>query len=127
MPQATGNFDITLTPTTPADSPIATMALSKTWHGDLSGTSTGHMLAYRTATEGSAGYVAMEHVTATLAGRSGSFTLQHHGLMDKGAPALSVVVVPHSGTQGLTGLTGTLDIIISPGRHDYTFAYNLPG
>ena len=124
--QATGNFDITLTPTTPADSPIATMALSKTYHGDLSGKSTGHMLAFRSAVEGSAGYVAMEHVTATLAGRSGSFTLQHNGLMDKGAPSLAVVVVPDSGTEGLTGLTGTLDIIISPGRHDYKFDYTLP-
>ncbi|WP_420381430.1 DUF3224 domain-containing protein [Novosphingobium sp.] len=124
--QAIGNFDITMTPTGAPGNPIGTMALAKTYHGDLSGTSTGHMLAFRSAVEGSAGYVAMERVTGVLEGRTGAFTLQHNGLMDKGVPSLSVVVVPDSGSEDLVGLTGSLDIIISPGRHDYKFTYNLP-
>jgi hypothetical protein len=102
------------------------MSLDKTFHGDLSGTSTGQMLAFRSAVEGSAGYVAMERVTATLAGRKGAFTLQHNGLMDKGTPSLTVVVVPDSATEELLGLTGTMTINVSPGRHDYVFRYVLP-
>jgi hypothetical protein len=65
-------------------------------------------------------------VTASLDGREGSFTLQHSGLMDKGAPSLTVVVVPDSATEGLAGLTGTMNIVVTPGRHDYQFRYTLP-
>jgi hypothetical protein len=123
---ATGTFDVTLAPTSPPDHPITALSLDKTFQGDLSGTSTGQMLAFRSTTEGSAGYVAMERVTATLSGREGSFTLQHNGLMDKGTPSLTVIVVPDSGTEGLVGLTGAMTITVTPGRHDYRFDYTLP-
>ena len=124
--EATGTFEVRLTPAESEDSPIATLSIDKTFQGDLQGTSVGQMLAFRTPVEGSAGYVAMERVTGMLAGRHGSFTLQHNGLMDRGAPSLAVVVVPDSGTDGLSGLTGTMEIIVSPGRHDYRFHYRLP-
>lgn len=124
--EATGTFEVRLTPAESGDGPIATLSIDKTFHGDLQGTSVGQMLAFRTPVEGSAGYVAMERVTGTLAGRHGSFTLQHNGLMDRGTPSLAVVVVPDSGTDGLSGLTGTMEIIVSPGRHDYRFHYGLP-
>jgi hypothetical protein len=65
------------------------MSIDKTCHGDLQGTSVGQMLAFRSGVDGSAGYVAMERVTASLGGREGSFTLQHSGLMDKGAQSLT--------------------------------------
>ena len=68
----------------------------------------------------------MELVDGTLGGREGSFTLQHSGLMGKGAPSLTVVVVPDSATGGLGGLTGTMNIVVTPGRHDYQFHYTLP-
>lgn len=108
------------------DGPIAVMSINKTFAGDLHGSSVGQMLAFRTPVQGSAGYVAMERVTATLAGRHGAFTLQHNGLMTRGTPQLSVVVVPDSGSDGLLGLVGTLEITISEGRHDYRLLYSLP-
>lgn len=123
---AKGNFDVQLTPTSTADAAVGAMSIAKTFHGDLDGTSTGQMLAVRTPVEGSAGYVAMERVTGTLEGHKGSFALQHSGTMAKGTPTLSVSVVPDSGTDQLVGLKGTMDIIISPGRHDYVFRYTLP-
>lgn len=123
---AKGNFDVQLTPTSTADAAVGAMSIAKTFHGDLDGTSTGQMLAVRTPVEGSAGYVAMERVSGTLAGHKGSFALQHSGTMAKGTPTLSVSVVPDSGTDQLVGLKGTMDIIISPGRHDYVFRYTLP-
>jgi hypothetical protein len=124
--EATGTFDVKLAPIGSGESPIGSMSIDKTFHGDLQGTSVGQMLAFRSGVEGSAGYVAMERVAAALGGREGSFTLQHSGLMDKGAPSLTVVVVPDSATDGLTGLTGTMNIVVTPGRHDYQFRYTLP-
>lgn len=124
--EATGTFDVKLAPIGSGDSPIGSMSMDKTFHGGLQGTSVGQMLAFRSGVEGSAGYVAMERVTASLEGRESSFTLQHSGLMDKGAPLLTVVVVPDSATERLAGLTGTMSIVVTQGRHDYQLRYTLP-
>ena len=75
---------------------------------------------------GSAGYVAIELVTGTLHGHSGTFVLQHTGTMNRGTPTLSVTVVPDSGTGQLIGLTGSMNIIIANGKHSYEFEYALP-
>ena len=126
---AKGTFDVQLTPqpATPGHeaSQVGRMAISKRFHGDLAGTSLGEMLAHRTEVAGSAGYVAMERVEATLAGREGSFVLMHTGEMNRGQPTLTVQVVPDSGTGGLTGLSGRLSIDIRDGRHFYELAYEL--
>jgi hypothetical protein len=102
------------------------MALDKQFHGDLEGTSKGQMLAVRSDVEGSAGYVAIERVTGTLKGRTGTFALQHSGIMNRGAPSLSITVIPDSGTGQLTGIAGTMTIDIAGGKHSYTFEYTLP-
>jgi hypothetical protein len=103
------------------------MSIDKQLHGDLEATSKGEMLAAGTAVKGSAGYVAIERVTGTLHGRSGSFVLQHHATMTRGAPQLDIIVVPDSGTGELTGLTGTMMITITDGKHFYQFEYALGG
>lgn len=85
------------------------------------------MWTTETAVKGSAGYVAIEKVTGTLRGRSGGFTLLHHGTMRAGADfKLTIVVVPDSGTGELTGLTGSMAITIAEGSHSYEFAFLLP-
>ncbi|MEZ5398213.1 MAG: DUF3224 domain-containing protein [Bryobacteraceae bacterium] len=126
--QATGEFEVKLTPLpTDASPAVARMSIDKTFHGGLAGSSKGEMLASQGAVKGSAGYVAMERVAATLAGRSGSFVLQHSGAMERGQPtAHSVTVVPDSGAGQLEGLAGTMEIIIEGGRHSYRFEYTLP-
>jgi len=84
------------------------------------------MLSFMSATKGSAGYVAMERVTGSLGGRRGSFVFQHSGTMNRGAPELRVTVVPDSGTGELTGLSGSMKIIITPdGKHSYEMTYAL--
>ncbi|MEP6817987.1 MAG: DUF3224 domain-containing protein [bacterium] len=45
--------------------------------------------------------------------------------MTRGAPELSVIVVPDSGTGELIGLTGTMDIKVTDGKHFYEFEYTL--
>lgn len=88
--------------------------------------SVGEMPAARTAVKGSAGYGAIERVTGTLGGKAGSFVLMHTGVMNRGVPSLVVTVVPDSGAGELTGLTGTMAIEITGGKHLYVFEYDLP-
>ena len=125
---ATGSFEVKLLPQSLADaeSGLGRMSIDKVFSGDLQGTSKGEMLSALTAVKGSAGYVAIERVTGTLQGRSGSFMLQHLGTMNRGAPTLTVLVVPDSGTEGLAGIAGSLSINITDGKHFYTFDYTLP-
>jgi Protein of unknown function (DUF3224) len=126
---ATGTFEVKLTPQAPdnasADPPLGRMSIEKQIQGDLVGTSTGQMLAAMTAVKGSAGYVAIERVSGTLQGRSGTFVLQHSGTMTRGEPQLSVTVVPDSGTGQLVGLAGRMTITIADGKHSYAFDYAL--
>jgi hypothetical protein len=125
--RARGTFDVKLNPLT-GDTPafLGRMSIDKQFHGDLEATSVGRMLAAGTAVKGSAGYVAIERVSGTLHGRSGTFLLQHHGLMTRGAGELSVTVVPDSGTEQLVGLAGHMTITITAGRHGYELEYTLP-
>jgi len=126
---ARGTFEVKLTPQ-PAEGEapaVGRMPIDKQFHGNLVGSSKGQMLTAMTDTKGSAGYVALERLTGTLGGRSGSFALQHSGTMTRGAPQLIVSVVPDSGTGELAGLTGTLTIAIADGKHSYDFDYALAG
>jgi hypothetical protein len=105
---------------------LGRMSIDKEISGDLIATTKGQMLSAGTDVKGSAGYVAIEHVEGTLNGRKGSFVLQHTGTMNKGAPSLSITVVPDSGTGNLVGLSGDLKIIHAEGKHSYVFEYSLP-
>jgi hypothetical protein len=126
---ATGTFEVKLTPQPPedkADASLGRMTIDKQFHGDIEGTSKGQMLTGMAPVKGSGGYVAIERVEGTLKGRTGRFILQHTGTMSHGAYQLSVTVVPDSGTGQLEGLTGSMNIIITDGKHSYDFAYTLP-
>jgi hypothetical protein len=101
--------------------------LDKVFAGDLTATSKGEMLSVGTPIKGSAVYVAIERVTGTLGRRRGSFCLHHTGIMNRGAPSLTISVVPDSGTDELVGLTGTMAIIIADGKHSYEFEYDFQG
>lgn len=126
---AKGPFDVKITPQSDDWLPqgvLARMSIDKQFHGELEATSKGEMLTAATGVKGSAGYVALEQVTGTLNGRKGSFVLQHSATMDRGTPHLSITVVPDSGTDELTGLIGSMSIIIAEGKHSYDFEYTLP-
>ena len=103
------------------------MLLDKQFHGDLEATSKGTMLAAGSGAKGSSGgYVALEIVTGSLKGHTGTFVLQHTATMTHGTPALTITVVPDSGTGQLVGLTGRMSIEIANGKHTYIFDYTLP-
>ncbi|KQW96447.1 hypothetical protein ASC94_06240 [Massilia sp. Root418] len=122
-----GEFDVTMSPELMSVGAsgfgLHRMVLDKRYHGALEASGNGEMLSFMGAAQGSAGYVAMERVEGQLGGLRGGFTLQHHGIMDRGQPSLSVLVVPDSGSGDLTGLSGKLDIRNEDGKHYYKFDY----
>lgn len=128
--QVKGSFEVTITPQPHSDGigdpAIGRMAIDKQFSGDLTAASLGQMLSFRSELPGSAGYVAMELVRGVLAGREGSFVLQHSGTMDRGNASLELHVVPDSGSGALKGLRGSMQINIDDGQHSYVFDYSLP-
>lgn len=113
----------------PLSEPNATLgrlSLEKQFHGDLDAVGKGEMLTAITGVDGSAGYVAIERVVGTLNGRNGSFVFQHSGIMSRGDQHLSISVVPDSGTEQLTGISGVFSLTIVDGKHGYRFDYSLP-
>ena len=130
MTKATGTFDVNVVPVKNAedgDPLLGRMTIDKVFHGDLVGTSKGQMLSGGDFTKGSAGYVAMERVFGTLNGKEGSFILQHSATMHAGAQSMNISIVPGSGTGALTGVSGTLEIIIEGKKHSYVLNYSLAG
>lgn len=124
-----GSFEVKLDPQ-PADAfadgaSLGRLTIDKRYHGDLDATGRGQMLTGMGSVKGSAGYVAIERVEGTLAGRQGSFVIQHSGTMDRGTPSLAIHVVPDSGTGALAGMRGTMTIDIVDGKHFYTLEYTL--
>lgn len=126
---AKGTFDVKVAPVAEDKAEGSTLgrySLDKQYHGDLDASAKGEMLTAGSDVKGSGAYVAMERVTGTLNGRKGSFALVHRGTMGHGSMQLSVTVVPDSGTGQLTGLTGTLNIVIADGKHSYDLDYTIP-
>jgi hypothetical protein len=127
--RASGTFEVKLNPLPTYDSAeggtLGRMSMDKQFRGNLEATSKGEMLTAVGAVKGSAGYVAIERVSGALDGRNGTFVLQHSGTMTRGTPHLTITVVPDSGTGQLTGLTGTMVIDITDGKHSYSFEYTL--
>jgi len=125
---ATGPFEVKLAPQDDKseDPLLARLTLDKHFHGDLEATSKGQMLTAATSVPGSAAYVAIERITGTLHGRTGTFVLQHSGTLTRGAPHQNITVVPDSGTGQLAGISGTMTINIADGKHSYDFEYTLP-
>ncbi|MCW8925096.1 MAG: DUF3224 domain-containing protein [Xanthomonadales bacterium] len=126
-----GKFEVNLSPLdTHAEGQnnisLGRMSIDKVFHGDLDAKSRGEMLSAMTPVKGSAGYVAIEQVTGALAGKQGSFVLQHFGVMHAGNNRLVLEVIPGSGTGELSGLTGEMSISIEDGQHFYDFDYELP-
>jgi hypothetical protein len=124
---AHGTFTVSVKPLTPAPAEgLARYSIDKVITGDLEATSKGEMFSGGDPKAGEAGYVAIEVVTGTLAGKHGSFALQHSATMDKNGPKMTVIVVPGSGTGELKGIAGTFTIKIEGGVHSYELEYTLP-
>ena len=126
--QAKGEFEVTRIPQEELEigegATIGHSRFDKRFRGPLDAVSVVHMLALMTPVQGSGAYVAIERIEGTLDGRRGSFYAQHNGVMDRGKPSLDLSVVPDTGTDQLTGLSGKIAIDIIDGKHYYTFDYD---
>ena len=129
---ASGTFVVKISPAEASalaqEAGLGRMTIDKTFSGDIDGSSKGEMLTGGAESTGAMAYVALERVTASLASRSGSFLLMHNAAMlktDPGSGAMHVTVVPHSGTDELAGLAGTMTISIADGKHYFDFEYQL--
>jgi hypothetical protein len=114
-----GEFDVKLIPQPSDDPSTGRMIIEKEYHGDLVGTAKGQMLTGGGEVKDSGVYVAIEKVTGTVKGRTGTFILYHTGVMTRGAQSLTVMVAPDSGTGGFVGISGTMTITIENGKHSY--------
>ena len=124
---AHGPFDVKITPQeTAADAPVARMLLYKEFHGDLEAIAHGEMMAAHEPLTGAGVYVALDRVTGTLHGKSGSFLMAHRGIANADGQQLDIVIVPGSGSGQLAGITGNVGIQIEEKRHFYTIDYTLP-
>lgn len=126
---AKGAFEIVMKPAVAGEGAgrlaVGRMLIDKEYSGDMVGQGQGEMLSAGNPAAGSAGYVAIEHVTAMLDGRSGSFAFQHSGVMHEGDSQLSITVVPGSGTGDLFGIQGSCKITLVERQHYYEFDYAL--
>ena len=126
--QAKGRFEVKATRQPPFETSdgivMARTHFDKQFEGDLIAESFVEMMSVGTPTPGSAAYVALEKVTGTLGGKSGCFAMAHLGLMTRGAPTLTITIVPDSGTGELVGLRGSFTIDIRGGQHFYTMEFS---
>ncbi|MFD5247216.1 DUF3224 domain-containing protein [Amycolatopsis sp. NPDC058340] len=94
--------------------------LTKTFTGDVEGTSAVEMLT--AVNETSSAYVAFERLAVTVDGRKGGFVL-HHSAGENGH---HLIVLPGSGHGELAGITGTAGIVKDDdGNHTFTLTYEL--
>ena len=111
----------------PVDGPaLVRISVEESFSGDVTGIGAAEMLQIL-RDDGSASFVAVERVTGTLAGRTGTFVLQDRGTLDTdGNVEGEWFVVAGSGTGELTGLTGSGGFSAKLGEHaqahlDYSF------
>lgn len=100
--------------------------LTKTFHGDIEGTSTTDILMAVPPVAGSAAYVGFERLVGRLHGREGSVVFHHSAIASDDAPAAPWTVVRDSGTGELTGLRGVGQLTVgADGGHSFTLDYEL--
>jgi len=105
---------------------LAQATVSKTFTGDLAGTSSTRILMCTTQVETSAAYVGLERFSGTVGGRAGTFVLHHSATADSGEQSLYWAIVPESGTGELRTIHGAGQIIVdADGGHAYTLEYTI--
>jgi len=125
MPRATGTFTIDSWESQTYDeaegATLSRVHLTKTFDGDLVGTSTADLITAIPPVETSAAYVGFERFTGTAHGRKGTFVLHHTA----GGAALSWTILPDSGTGELLGIRGGGQIVNDDGAHSFHLDYEL--
>jgi hypothetical protein len=105
---------------------LSRIEISYTYQGDIEGEATvQYLIVDNGNNKGS--FVALEKVTGSVGGRSGSFVFQHTGTFDNGNIKGTLAVIPGSGTDDLSGLRGQATIEVAKHLETYpiTLEYEL--
>ena len=101
--------------------------VTKTFTGDLEGTSMAELLMAGAPSD-SAAYIGFERIECRLNGRAGSFVLHHNATSVRGEQSASWTIVVNSGTGDLQGISGAAQIVIDvDGGHTLVLDYDLTG
>jgi hypothetical protein len=99
--------------------------VTKTFTGDLEGTSVAELLMAG-APNDSAAYVGFERIEGTLNERAGSFILHHNAVSAHSAQSATWTIMANSGSGELQGISGAAQIVIdADGGHTLVLNYDL--
>jgi hypothetical protein len=88
-----------------AGSKVTRADVARSFDGDLDGKGTVQwLMAYEE--DGSAMFVGLERIVGRLAGKEGTFVVQHVGTFDGRVAKADLVIVPGTGTGDLAGVSG---------------------
>lgn len=106
---------------------IARADVDFAWTGDLDATGQCRYI-FRYGPDGACEVLGFEHVTGTLAGRTGEFALRHEGTYSGSGLAIRSTIVPGSGAGELEGITGSGMVEAGPGEETcrWTLEHTLP-
>ncbi|WP_052847218.1 DUF3224 domain-containing protein [Streptomyces avicenniae] len=107
--------------------PVGLATLEKTFTGEVAGRSATLFTSAFDETAGAGTYLALESFEGALHDREGAFNFVHSLSMAGGERTTGFfTVVPGSGTGGLTGISGTGDLVVeADGTHRIRFDYQL--
>lgn len=104
-----------------ADDKLSRTSITKTFTGEIEGTSRVESIMLRTSA-GPMAYVAVERFECTIDGKSGGFVLVHDATMVDGKHESSWRILTGSGTGDFSGISGSGEI--TP-KHDFILTYEL--
>ena len=103
---------------------LARAHISKTFQGDLTGTSETEIITVHI--ENPAANAGVERFQGTVQRRKGGFVLRHNAGGDNGVAWMTWKIVETTGTGDLAGIRGEGEITIGPdGGHSYALDYEL--
>lgn len=107
----------------PGELKMTRSSVAYTYQGDIEGDSTlDYLMVYRPDESGS--FVGLERIIGRVAGRAGSFVIQHTGTFSKTDVDGTFFVVPQSGTNELVGLRGEGEIKLSGHAERYPMKFD---
>jgi hypothetical protein len=104
---------------------LARASVAKTLTGDIEGESqVEYLMMYRA--DGTAAFVGLERVTATIDGKAGTFVMQRTGVFEDGLAKETYTVISGSASGDLRGLAGEGSTAVGHGmEHPFELSYEL--
>ena len=99
-------------------------SVTQNYSGELSGESLVEFLMSYTA-QGTVAFVGLEWITGCLAGKTGSFIIQHIGTFDSDGAHSQCTILPASGTGELAGICGSSSYTAVSEAVEMLFSYEI--